>query len=533
MCLYIPFLSTDRLRNVRSLAGARRHARASLGHDTQASAECTPVATISPHANALKIVHVDRAAYRLRIRPGQTLADAKAIEPNLVTYTDDPAADRRQLETLAIWGDCLSPVVHIEGDDTLIFDASGCERLFDGEEKLLARAIEGLDGQGFSARGAVADTPGAAWALARAHSQPAVVSKPGQTAADLAPLAVWSLRIDANTTAALASVGVETVASLFHLPRSSLARRFGDGPIDRMDQALGGLPEVLVPYRPQPVQISRIHFGAATTRIDVLQEAVQRALKRFCAELMRQVAGVRQMFVTFYCPNVETEEGARTRTVTLPVNLSQPTRSMKHLDSLLAVLLDNLRLPAPADSLALWARQLDPLDDWQDELFTTDASDVRELGDFLDRLAVRLGPQAVVRPKLCSEHQPERTFRYAPLAGSDGDLQPQAVCRQSSIDNRQSAIAVLPGPRPLRLSKRPIEVAATAIVPEGPPITFRLQGTQHVVTRSVGPERIETGWWRGSHLRRDYYRVTTRDGRRFWLFRERDTGKWFLHGWFD
>jgi protein ImuB len=83
------------------------------------------------------------------------------------------------------------------------------------------------------------------------------------------------------------------------------------------------------------------------------------------------------------------------------------------------------------------------------------------------------------------------------------------------------------------LSPRPIEIAATTIVPEGPPIAFRLHGTQHGVARSVGPERIETGWWRGPHLKRDYYRVTTKDGRRCWLFRDRDTGRWFLHGWFD
>ena len=498
-----------------------------------AAKDHVPVATISAHANTLRIIHVNRTAYDLRIRPGQMLADAKATVPELVTYNDDPAADRRQLETLAIWGDCFSPVVHIEGDDSLILDVTGCERLFDGEEKLLHRAIDGLSAQGFTARGAIADTPGAAWALARAHPESAVISRPGQTAADLVPLPVWSLRIDAKTTAALASVGVETVASLLHLPRSSLASRFGEELLERIDQALGDLPEVLTPYRPQPVLTSPIHFGAATARIDMLQEAIHRALERFCEKLERQVAGVCQMFVTFYCPNVATERGTETRTVTFPVNLSMPTRSVKHLGLLLAVVLDGLRLPAPADSLTLWARRIDPLDDWQEELFTTDSSDERELGDFVDRLAVRLGPQAVVRPELLSEHQPEEAFRYVSLTGSRGGSQPRAAYRQSSVDKQQSAIAAPLGPRPLCLSPRPLEIAATAIVPEGPPIAFRLNGTQQTVAKSVGPERIETGWWRGAHLKRDYYRVTTEDGRRFWLFRERDTGRWFLHGWFD
>ena len=463
---------------------------------------------------------MNQTAYKLRIRPGQTLADAKATVPRLVTYADDPAADRRQLETLAIWADCLSPIVHIEGGDTLIVDVTGCERLFGGDENLLSRAIDGLSLQGFAARGAIADTVGGAWALAHAHPEPAIISKTGRIVADLIPLPVWSLRIDPQTVKALAAVGVETVASLLHLPRSSLVSRFGEALLERIDQALGDRSEVLTPHRSQPVLTSRTLFGASTTRIDVLREAIHRAVGRLCEKLSRQVVGVRQVFVTFYCPEVVTEQGTETRTVTLPASLSQPTRSAKHLGSLLVGLLDTLRLPAPADSIMVWARQVDPLDDWQDELFGTDSEDARELGDLVDRLAVRLGPHAVVKPVTLSEHQPERAFRYVSLVGS-------------AIDNRQSPVVSARGPRPLRLSQRPVEIAATSIVPEGPPIAFRLQGTQHAVTHSVGPERVETGWWRGPHVRRDYYRVTTETGRRLWLFRQRDTGRWFLHGWFD
>ncbi len=549
LCLYIPFLSSDRLRNAHSCALSERRGSPSLTVGVRNKAEYAPVlgrthgarpiATITPRAAVLRIVHVNRAAYDLRVRPGLTLADAKAMVPELVTYDDDPIVDRRQLETLAVWADCLSPIVHIEGEDALFVDVTGCERLFEGEENLLRRAIDGLIALGFTARGAVADTPGGAWALAHDHHRPAFISDPGRLVADLAPLPVRSLRIDARTTAALASVGVETVASLLHLPRSSLASRFGDELLNRIDQALGDLTEVLTPYRPKPVLTRRCHFGAATTRTDVLQEAIQRTLERFCESLAKRVAGVRQLFVTFYCDEVVTEQGTQKRTVTLPVNLSQPTRSASHLHSLLIVLLDRLHLPAPADSLMVWAREIDRLDDWQDELFTTDSNRTRELGDLLDRLAVRLGLQSVVKPVSLSEHQPERAFRYAPLVGRERAVSCQSSvisCQLSVVSNQRAADfsgAPEPGPRPLRLSARPLEIAATAVVPDGPPIAFRVNGMQHTVADSVGPERIETGWWRGPHIKRDYYRITTDDGLRFWLFRNRDTDRWFLHGWFD
>ncbi|UCE60651.1 MAG: DNA polymerase Y family protein [Phycisphaerales bacterium] len=516
LALYIPFLSTDRLRKSRDMVGL--DSRRSSSHTTGDE----PVATISSRGQALHIVHLNRVAYEQGVRSGQTLADARAMVPNLVTYDDDPAADRVQLESLAVWAGCLSPIVHIEGCDTLIVNVTGCERLFGGEENLLNKAIGGLEAQGFDVRAAIADTPGGAWALAHAHPDPAVIAEPGRTTAELAPLSVWSLRIEPGTIAALASVGVETIASLLYLPRSSLASRFGDELLDRIDQALGDLPEVLTPYRPHPVLTCRFRLGAPSIDIEVLTEAIHRTLEQFCKRLERRVAGVSQMFGTFYCPDVVTETGTQTRAVTLEVNLSQPTRSVNHLFSLIKVLLDGLRLPAPTDSLMLWARKIDPLDGWQDELFTTDSNDARELGDLLDRLATRLGPNAVARPQPLSEHQPERAFRYVSLVKSNG------TGRQSLPLAVSTA-----GPRPLRLSPRPIEIATTALVPEGPPISFRLSGILHTVVKSIGPERIETGWWRGPHLKRDYFRVTTERGSRVWLFRQRDTDKWFLHGWFD
>ncbi|MHC4695898.1 MAG: Y-family DNA polymerase, partial [Planctomycetota bacterium] len=282
LAIHIPFLSTDRLRRSHSATGI--DLQGSSSHTT----DDKPVVTVSSRGQALHIVHLSRTAYEQGIRPGQTLADAKAMVPDIVTHDDDPTADRRQLESLAVWAGCLSPIVHIEDHDTLLADVTGCEQLFKGEANLLSRAIEGLKAQGFTARGAIADTPGGAWAIAHAHPEPAVIAGPGQTSAELVPLPVWSLRIDPKTIASLASVGVETIASLLYLPRSSLASRFGEALCDRIDQALGDLPEVLTPYRPPSALTSRFHLGAATTRIDRLTEAIRQALERFCKQLERR-----------------------------------------------------------------------------------------------------------------------------------------------------------------------------------------------------------------------------------------------------
>ncbi len=88
-------------------------------------------------------------------------------------------------------------------------------------------------------------------------------------------------------------------------------------------------------------------------------------------------------------------------------------------------------------------------------------------------------------------------------------------------------------PRPLRLFREPVPVAVISVVPDGPPVRLVFRGREHRIARHWGPERIETGWWRGAMIGRDYYRVETASGQRWWLFRRLDDGRWFLQGAFE
>ena len=89
------------------------------------------------------------------------------------------------------------------------------------------------------------------------------------------------------------------------------------------------------------------------------------------------------------------------------------------------------------------------------------------------------------------------------------------------------------GPRPVQLWRTPVHIEVMSAVPEGPPLRFRWAGVEHRVIRSWGPERIETGWWRGLDIHRDYYIAATEHGQRFWVFRACEDGRWFLHGCFE
>jgi protein ImuB len=85
----------------------------------------------------------------------------------------------------------------------------------------------------------------------------------------------------------------------------------------------------------------------------------------------------------------------------------------------------------------------------------------------------------------------------------------------------------LPTPAELRVMVTPSEDA------EGYPAAFTYQQTVRQVMHCVGPERIAGRWWDGHDKTRDYFDVADPAGRRFWIFRVGETGRWYLHGIFE
>ena len=156
------------------------------------------MAVTQRHAGTVRIVLCNRQAAVGGVCHDMTLAEAKALMPGLHAQADDPDANLRTLERLAVWAQAFSPIVSIEeGTEgkALLLDVTGCERLFQGEENLLHQALSGLSDQGFVARGAIADTVGAAWAIAHDHVESAVVTHSGRDAEDLLRLPVDALRV--------------------------------------------------------------------------------------------------------------------------------------------------------------------------------------------------------------------------------------------------------------------------------------------------------------------------------------------------
>jgi protein ImuB len=108
---------------------------------------------------------------------------------------------------------------------------------------------------------------------------------------------------------------------------------------------------------------------------------------------------------------------------------------------------------------------------------------------------------------------------------------------------RQSVLPPSLGPsvnepirRPLKLLTEPSTIEVLAFDAEGVPLRIRVERRTDQVVRYWGPERIETGWWDGPQVRRDYYRVELASGQWWWIFHQLDrvaARVWKLHGVFS
>ncbi len=504
---------------------------------------------VMPEGGAVRLSAVTLAARKAGLAPGQTLADARALVPDIAVHDADPAGDAETLTRIADWCTRYTPWtapsgLEIGGAAGIWLDVSGCAHLFGGEAAMLDDMIERLAATGYTARVGLADTVGAAWATAR-FGQPGgarrVIVPPGEHGDALAPFPNAALRLPADILDGLDRLGLRDIGELAALPRAGLARRFGELPARRLDQALGHIDEPISPRAPAPVWRLRTAFAEALGREEHIAAAARNLAEALCNRLARAERGARRLELCLY------RVGGRVDTVT--VGTSRASHDPDHLARLLDTQLERLPEPptsapdplsaaaeAMVETLTLAASVTEPLRATQDQLVGARDADPAALDRLVDRLAGRLGPDNVMRFRPRDTHLPERVQTGRPAQAEPGDT--ESAGWQPSL------------PRPPRLLARPEPVEAMAPVPDDPPVLFRWRGRAHRVVRAEGPERIEPEWWRQpeagntavlDRTTRDYYRVEDTDGRRFWLYREGlydradfsdDAPRWFLHGLF-
>ena len=466
----------------------------------------------------------------------------------------DHAVGREALEALAEYCQRFSPSIGIEASsepECLFLNVAGVAHLFGGEEALARQVVDDFTRRGLRVRVAIADTVGAAWALGACErmgtgSEPGAVSPenlvsgevpvpifsqalthekdagdasvlrvvpPGQSAA-LMPLPIELLRLPDKVTDLLRQLGIERIGQLETLPRDELAARFEPQLLQRLDQMFGRLDEPLPAHHPSTSLRADWEFEYPTDRLETIEQVLDRLIEQIAARLVCQGHGLLRLECRITRPP---DKPAR-----LDIGVFEPTVAVNHLSQLARLQMERLRWTTPVTAISVEATMTAPLMARQQELFTDGATrrEPRQLSALLDRLGSRLGRHAVQFARLKADAQPELAWQYDPVIGRSPRRRP-----------RRDRLAM--PPRPLRLLTRPVRLASLSVLGGDPPKQFCFDGREHRVARVWGPERIETGWWRGQAVGRDYFRVETVAGSQFWLYRRLRDGRWFFHGMFE
>ena len=452
-------------------------------------------------------------ATRLGLRPGMAVAQAQAMHPGLRVVPEIPEQDQEALERLAAWCLRYTPLTRAVPPDGVWLDLTGCAHLHGGEAALLSNLAARLSRAGLHNRIALADTPGAAHALAHYGAQPLTIAAPGNQQA-LLSLPVSALRIGDEAAALLHRLGLRRIGDLAALPRAPLARRLGTSVTLRLDQALGRIDEPIAPQAPPAEIAQRICFVEPLLTAEALANATRMLTAAICPLLEARGLGARRLTLCF-------ERVDNSRQVQL-VSLARASRDCRHIARLFEERLEQVDPGDGIEAMALSATVAETLPSAQQ-------APGPDLAPLVDRLANRLGAQRLWRPAPVQSDVPERAVRPV------GPIQTEKLA--------DCALAWPPSlPRPIRLFDPPVPVRTLTALPDQPPSFFIWRRHRHQVRRADGPERIAGEWWRrpGELLAvRDYFRLEDETGRRFWLFRRGDgedaqTGdlSWFLHGLF-
>lgn len=485
-----------------------------------------PLAVVAKQANALRLVAVNAAAEACGLEVGLTLADARAREQGLQVADADPAADARRLTALAEACRRYTPGVAVDAPAGVCLDITGCTHLFADEAALAGDVLARLDRVGHRARFGVTDTPALAWALARfAPDGVSGVAQPGERETALSALPPAALRLEPDTLISLDRLGLKRIAQIIALPRASLARRFGEGVLQRLDEALGRRGSPLIPLMEvTPHQAEQRLAEPVCTEAAVLGLAEQLAIT-LAERLDGERLGGRRFRLELF-----RVDGAVKR---LEVMAGRPLRDPARIAGLFAERLEGLNEGLEADYgfdlLRLEALVVERLD--------TEAGDFlrEELGDkavvaFADRVEARFGPGTVRRPV------PVLTTRTPELAAALVGVAEKGAAWEAAPEAAYEGVSL----RPLRLFAPPEPIEVTAQAPEGAPIQFRWRRVLRRMVKGEGPERLAPEWWRegAGALTRDYYRVEDQEGRRYWVFRQGRYTEvaalplWFMHGLF-
>ena len=466
-----------------------------------ADASEQPLAIAEMRGSRQRILMCNKSAAGLGIAAGMRPGAARALSSRLCVLPRDERRELAALTAVADWSGCFTSQVSLDPPWGILLELAGSLRLFGGVDPLLSKIGSGLKELGYSTQACLAPTPAGAMLLARAGGERLVPDR-RMLRQVLAGVSLQWLPLERAGREALQSMGLETLGDLLQLPEAGLERRLGPEFITYLERLLGRSPDPRPQFQPPELFQHRLELPAEVGSTSALLFAARRLILELAGFLGARQAGTQCLEWILFHGN-----GRESR---FQLRLMLPEREPGHLQELLRERLERLALPAPVREIGLLVAEVEPLPGHPLTLFEPPrVSGVTPL--LLQRLQVRLGEDSLSAIQQVADHRPEHAW-----------------CKKEvGVDFFRATGKIDSDPL---FTQRPLW-----LLPEPEPLMEKggwpwWRGRLHLEPER---ERIESGWWDGKAVSRDYFIARAPGGEQLWIYRElHGARRWFLHGFF-
>lgn len=445
-----------------------------------------------------RVLRFNKSAGMAGIGYDMSLNHALSLVPDLKVQGRNIDFEEQALQGLAHWAYQYSS--HISLDPLLVLlEVDASLKLFSGLTSLLSRIDAELKTLGYRVRCASAPTAIAAALLARTKPGTHVTTQAALVTV-LADISIRRLTRDKKVRALLKGIGLDSIGDCLALPAPELARRTQPGFIYLLNKLLGKAPDPRSHWLPPSGFSQRLILPAEASHTQALVFPAKRLLILLCGFLRGQGGATQQLHWSLIHRDnkvTQIEQGM--------------LRLVRDVESLLRVYqehMENTLLPEPVIEIELsvnnWQAIVEVSDDWLNTTVAGKSADNR----WLESIQARLHKQAVQGLALLADHRPEFSWHSVPVGTLDEGY------KNTKIADKNYVVWLLEQPELLATQNdKPIYQGELVLLDQ--------------------PERIESGWWDGADVSRDYYPALNPVGKKLWVYQNRRTGKWYLHGLFD
>jgi protein ImuB len=473
------------------------------------------LAIIDGNAQNAHVVAATRRARTKGIRPGMSLAQARALVPKLIARARDGECERTAQEALFEVAETFSPRVEDAGDGIVYVDISGMERHFDSEKVLADAAIHAIDKMGMPGRVGIAASKLAARVAAELPQSPTIVAA-GTESEFLAPLPLARLTPELDAATTLRRWGIGSIGELASLPESEVASRLGELGRELHHAARGMDPRPLIP-RPLPPDFREgMELEWPLVALEPFLFIASSALDRLSQRMEVQGFACKRLELTLALE----PDGFYARGIDLPA----PTRDVKAMLTLLRLDLEKNPPGAPVAGFSLVAHPDRPRRA-QLSLFGPPALSPEKVATTIARLVALLGDDRVGMAMAVDGYLPERygLGGYAPPPPPQTRVKPQ---------QSRGLLAV-------RVFRPPVAVEVITSENEGRTAIASITASSGEndltgpVRMSSGPWRVESDWWSDAPAAREYWDVELERGGIYRVYQATTSTDWFIDARYD